>query len=228
MRRSRERIKEGDKSAKKTLYFVLKNLAKLMAPFAPFSAEDIWLRLKNVDDAESVHLAEWPKISKSIFDIFGHGDKKVLEDMQKVREGVSILLKERQQNNIPVRQPLAQATGPSFPDTYVEILKDELNVKGYKVTDSFGLDTNITSELKLEGNYRELARALQDMRKKMELKPSDVISITFETNEAGKKLVQKFEADMKKNIVVSKIEFSENGGEEVKIDDLIFKVKIAK
>jgi len=61
LRRSRDRIKEGDKEAKATLYFVLKNLSKIMAPFAPLSAEDIWLKLKNESDKESVHLESWPK-----------------------------------------------------------------------------------------------------------------------------------------------------------------------
>ncbi|MEJ0001613.1 MAG: class I tRNA ligase family protein [bacterium] len=56
----RERIKEGDVEAKQTLYFVLKNLAKLMAPLAPFSAEDIWTRLRTETDVESVHLTDWP------------------------------------------------------------------------------------------------------------------------------------------------------------------------
>jgi len=71
-------------------------------------------------------------------------------------------------------------------------------------------------------------RALQDIRKKMRLTPSDVVSITFETNEEGKKLIEKFEVDMKKTVLVSKIEFGRNTGEEVKIDNLVFKVKISK
>jgi len=53
----------------------LKNLAKIMAPFAPFSADDIWLKLKNNTDLESVHLADWPKLEKV--------DKKVIEEMEK-------------------------------------------------------------------------------------------------------------------------------------------------
>src|SRR3989338_4919766 len=67
LRRSRERIKEGEKDAKRTLYYVLKTLAKLMAPFAPFTAEDIWIKLRNENDRESVHLTEWPKKSKKLF-----------------------------------------------------------------------------------------------------------------------------------------------------------------
>ena len=61
LRRSRERIKEGEVEAKQTLYFVLKSLAKIMAPFAPLSAEDIWLKLRNITEEESVHLERWPE-----------------------------------------------------------------------------------------------------------------------------------------------------------------------
>ena len=74
LRRSRERIKDesskpasaqGLGEARATLYFVLKTLAKIIAPFAPFAAEDIWLRLKNDPrnggarkDAEKVHFVK--------------------------------------------------------------------------------------------------------------------------------------------------------------------------
>jgi hypothetical protein len=66
------------------------------------------------------------------------------------------------------------------------------------------------------------------MRKKMGLTPSDVVVITFETNEEGKKLIQKFEADMKKTVLISKIDFKNNDGQEIKIDKFNFKVKIGK
>jgi RecA-family ATPase len=71
-------------------------------------------------------------------------------------------------------------------------------------------------------------RALQDMRKKTGLTPSDVVNIVFETNETGRNLIQKFEKDVKKTVLVSKIEFGKNDGSEIKIDDLFFKVKIEK
>ena len=70
-------------------------------------------------------------------------------------------------------------------------------------------------------------RGLQDMRKKMGLTPSDVVTISFETNDEGKKLIQKFENDMKKTVLASKIEFRENDGEEETTDELVFKVTIA-
>lgn len=227
LRRSRERLKDGNIEAKQTLYYVLKTLSKLLAPFAPFTAEDIWLCLKTESDMKSVHLAEWPKVSRTVLDILS-GSRKVLENMKTTREIVSAILKERQQKSLPVRQPLAQATGPSVLNMYAEIIKEEVNIRDYKGTGVFTLDTNITRELKEEGDYRELVRALQDMRKKMGLTPSNVVALLFEANEEGKKLIQKFEADMKKTVLVSKIEFGQNDGEEIKIDKLLFKVKIEK
>ena len=236
LRRSRDRIKNKDQEAKETLYFVLKTLAKVLAPFAPFAAEDIWLKLRNEDDIESVHLAEWPKMSKTVFDIFGQGNKKVLNNMQLVREIVSLGLKERQKTGIPVRQPLAslklKVESKKLASKYNSLISDELNVKEI-IFDNFienevELDTTITPELKQEGDYRELLRALQDMRKKFGFTPSDVVKLFFETNDEGEKLIQKFENEIKKTVLVSQIEFRENGGEEIKINDFVFKIKVEK
>ncbi|HEY4493919.1 MAG TPA: class I tRNA ligase family protein [Candidatus Paceibacterota bacterium] len=180
LRRSRERIKEGDSEAKQTLYFVLKTLSKLIAPFAPFTAEDIWLKLKNEKDEKSVHLALWPAFKKKGFFGFFGRKSTVIGDMAKVRDSVSTLLKERQEKNIPVRQPILSATGPAFAPEYVEILKEELNVKNYGATGTFSLDTNMTPALKAEGEYREFMRELQDMRKKLGLNPGDKMPLSIE------------------------------------------------
>ncbi|MBU1728040.1 class I tRNA ligase family protein [Patescibacteria group bacterium] len=226
LRRSRERIKNGEKDAKQTLYYVLKNLAKTMAPLAPFTAEDVWLKLKNKDDKESVNLEEWP-VSNEV-------DPKILEKMGEVRKIVSLGLEARQKAGIKVRQPLSKIEVKNYKLSaeYSELIKDELNVKeiseNSKIDGEVLLDAKITETLKEEGDYRELVRAVQDMRKKAGLTPSDVVSFVVETNDEGKKLIQKFEGDMKKTVLAEKIEFNENGGDEVKIDDLIFKIKLEK
>ena len=226
LRRSRDRIKDGDKDAKATLYFVLKTLATLMAPFAPFAGEDIWLKLKNENDLESVHLVKWPEI----IDV----DTKVLEEMQTVREIVSLGLEARQKAKIQVRQPLAklEIKNYSLRAEYSELIKDELNVKevmeNQNLDGDISLDIEITPELKQEGNYREFVRGVQDMRKKIGLTPSDVVTLTIETNNAGEELIQKFEADLKKVLLASKIEFSNNTGEEIKVGELVFKMQIEK
>ncbi|MEK7088710.1 MAG: DUF5915 domain-containing protein, partial [Patescibacteria group bacterium] len=68
----------------------------------------------------------------------------------------------------------------------------------------------------------------QDMRKKLGLTPKDIISLAIETNDVGKELIQKFEPNLLKVILASKIKFKENDGEEIKIDKLVFKIKIEK
>ncbi len=230
LRRSRERIKDGDTDTKKVMYVVLKTVAKVIAPFTPFVAEDVWLKLRQQGDPESVHLASWAEV--------GGINMEVMEEMESARSIVSMFLKERQVKNIPVRQPLSSVSvviQKALPQAYIEIIKDELNVKtlNFKEDDvanaiSVEGDFNITAELKEEGSYRELVRGLQDMRKKLGLTPSDVVTLTFKTDQHGENLVNKFESDVKKTVQVSSIDFAENDGEEIKVDQLVFKVKIDK
>ncbi|MEX2052209.1 MAG: class I tRNA ligase family protein, partial [Candidatus Paceibacterota bacterium] len=227
LRRSRERIKEGDKDAKQTLYFVLRTLAKLLAPFAPFAAEDIWRKLRSEDDKESVHLESWPVAERGWFS-FGKTD--VIKQMQEVREIVTLGLEARQKAGIRVRQPLAKLEVKNFSlkSEYVELIKDEINVKELRNNNNLEnevmLDTEITEDLKREGDYRELVRGVQDMRKSLGLTPSDPVNIYFDTDEAGRKLVEKFESEMRKTVLAQKIEFGSSGGEEVKIGELEFKI----
>ncbi len=224
VRRSRDRMKDGDAEAKQTLYHVLKTVAKLMAPFAPFAAEDIWQKLKNATDEASVHVAAWPTSVT--------GDIQVLDDMRDARAYVTLGLEARQKAKLPVRQPLASiAIGGGLLDAaYSEILKDELNVKVVSFTEgtekTIQLDTTITPELKREGEFRELVRAIQDMRKKAGLTPSDAISLVLAPS--AQAVVAGFEDDLKKTVLATEIVFAENSGTEVSIGDIVFAVALQK
>lgn len=222
LRRSRERIKEGDRDAKQTLYFVLKNVAKLLAPLAPFSAEDIWLKLRSDKDEESIHLTKWPEV--------GGLDEDLLKKMEELRYYVATGHMLRQKSSIPVRQPLSEFFVPVVhSEEFLEILRDELNVKSIaKGNDIMHFNIEITPELKEEGNYRELVRAVQDMRKQMNLVPSDVVSISLETNDEGQELVEKFMDEFKKVVGAKEVKFEKNEGAEVKIDELVFVVTLSK
>ena len=228
LRRSRDIMKDGDVEAKSTIYFVLKTLVKIMAPFTPFIAEDVWQRLKLEDDVLSVHLADWPKgevLSNS---------SQAIEEMQKVRNIVTLGLEARQKAGIKVRQPLnrLQVVGDSLKDEYIEILKDELNIKNIEFIKgeslSVELDTNITPELKQEGDYRELLRAVQDLRKAEGLSPSDIVTLLVTTDENGQKIVNEFKTDFMKTAGLKDITIEDNSGLEVKIGELIFKIQIQK
>ncbi|HRH30723.1 MAG TPA: class I tRNA ligase family protein [Candidatus Paceibacterota bacterium] len=233
LRRSRDRIKEGDVEAKQTLYFVLKNVSKILAPFAPFTAEDIWQKLKNEEDEESIHLASWPEFEsrgffQNIFD--GNKESKVIEEMESVREIVTKALQLRQKANIKVRQPLSKLRIKNYElgIEYTEIIKDEINVKDIveekDIIDDIELDIEMTEELKLEGDYREFLRGIQDMRKKSGLMPNDKINLDI--SDEAEKLIKPFLEDFKKTAGVSSLEFKDTEGEEIKVNDQVFKVKI--
>ena len=227
LRRSRQRLKDGDNEAKATLFFVLKTLTKVMAPFAPFAAEDIWLKLRNENDAKSVHLENWPKTGK-------YNNPNIKKNMEETRKIVTLGLEARQKAKIQVRQPLSMLEVKNFSlnEEYIELIKDEINVKevieNKNIESEVSLDTKITLELKAEGDYRELVRALQDMRKSIQLTPRDLVTFIFDTDDMVRELIGKFEAEMKKTVLASKIEFKANDGVEIKIGKFSMKVKIEK
>ncbi|MEK7136206.1 MAG: class I tRNA ligase family protein, partial [Patescibacteria group bacterium] len=158
IRRSRDRFKNGGEDAliaEATTRFVLLEISKLMAPFAPFFAEDIFKKLKTESDSESVHLAEWSKWQVD-FDI-----EKTIKNMDQVREIVSLALEARSKAGVKVRQPLALLTIKELVDKDLwSIIKDEVNVKKIKhnseLAEKIFLDTNLTEDLKEEGKARDL------------------------------------------------------------------------
>lgn len=204
LRRSRERLKQNLSSELQmislddtrtdkemclsTLRFVLKNLALLIAPVMPFYAEYLFQSVQEEADAESVHLMAWPK--------GGDVDAVVLGKMGIVREFVTLALEARTKANIKVRQPLpALYTNMQLEDEYAGIVANEINVKAVtfdaSLQERIRLDTEITPELKQEGNVRELIRAIQDARKEMGLTPDDTISVVL--TDAGMDLIAPFE-----------------------------------
>ena len=112
VRRSRDRVgptaENGDdkNACHQTLYEVLVTLMKLLAPFTPFLAEEIYKNLTDDPPAgeagESVHLADWPKFDENLI------DKKLEEEMKVARETVELAHAKRKEEMIKVRQPLRQ------------------------------------------------------------------------------------------------------------------------
>ena len=113
------------------------------------------------------------------------------------------------------------------------MIKDEVNIKEVVFDGAIEIEveinTEITPELKKEGNYRDLLRAIQDVRKKEGLNPSDEISLTIEVDKEGKDLIIQFENDLKKTVQAREVNFdSVSDGHEIKIDNLKFKIKVKK
>ncbi len=187
LRRSRERIKEGDVDAKQTLYFVLKRVSKLLAPFAPFVAEDLYQKLRHEEDPESVHLSDWPIDDTQLTTDNERQTENVIEKMNEVRRLVTLALEARQKANIKIRQPLSLLTVPTdLNEKYLEIIKDELNVKKVIVDASSTdvvLNTELTPLLLEEGEMREIVRSIQDLRKENGMKPGEKMEYTVPENQ---------------------------------------------
>lgn len=186
VRRSRRRFWKSEDDQDKleaysTLYYVLIYLAKILAPFAPFLAEELYQKMTgagvvNSEIPESVHLLDWPEA--------GLIDEVVLTQMAKTREVITAGLAERMKKTeteaqIKVRQPLAKLVyaGERLDDFYEQIIMEEVNVKAVEHGEALMLDKTLTPELLEEGKIRELIRFVQAARKKAELNVDDRIKL---------------------------------------------------
>ncbi len=202
LRRSRERFKGDDMTDRGSVLMVtahvLREFAKLLAPVMPFIAEDVYLRASG--EKESVHLEEWPHFKG---ERTWYGARKsapsILEEMAEVRRIVSLGLEARSREGVKVRQPLVaiavKDTTLMGKDELVNLITDELNVKHVifdaDLAEEVKLDTDITPELKEEGQVREYIRMIQDLRKSENLNPKDEIALEITIDEEGKALIEK-------------------------------------
>ena len=141
VRRSRRRFWKSESDADKlsaytTLYQCLVTLSKLLAPFTPFLAEELYQNLVCSvfpEAPNSVHLTDFPVADK------GNIDQRLAADTRLVMKVSSLGRAARSQAGIKVRQPLARVVvSVSSPDeeARLERLKpqilEELNVKDLK------------------------------------------------------------------------------------------------
>lgn len=221
VRRSRDRYKGDDQSDKVnalgTTLFVLKETAKIIAPFVPFVAEELWQELKHEKNQESVHLEQWSE-----------GYTKNDESIQKMmlcRNIISEGLQLRSIAGIKVRQPLHSFTSEILPESgsgYDELIKDELNVKNLIKGITMEIDTTITPELQAEGMARELLRSIQNLRKEKSLEPHERIQIIIHTDEEGKSIVNTFNDEIRRVANIDGITFAQTEGTEYQVEHLRF------
>ncbi len=176
VRRSRDRIKDGDQIAIQTLGFVLRESAKVMAPFMPFIAEQVYRTIGG--PLESVHLETWPEVDETIH------NKELIADMERVMVIVERGLAARAAAGVKVRQPLrAYVTNvaQSLDAGLQDVVCDELNIKVLKFGDAESLDTALDNALRLEGQAREIVRQVNQLRKELGLTIHDRIALYHES-----------------------------------------------
>jgi isoleucyl-tRNA synthetase len=210
VRRSRRRFWKSESDADKlaahqTLYTCLVTVAKLLAPFTPFVAEEMYQNLVCSwfpEEPESIHLARWPQADMSLV------DEQLMEDTRLVMRIASLGRNARSKAGIKVRQPLQRVlVKPRYPaesqalERLASQILDELNAKeltlvgeeadlqredtalategGYAIA----LVTTITPALADEGLARELVHRLQTMRKNASFDIADRIVTYYQGSE---------------------------------------------
>ncbi len=142
VRRSRRRFWKSEADVDKkagytTLYTCLTTIVKLLAPFLPFLAEELYqnlVRSVKPNAPESVHHNDWPLADMSLI------DEKLMADMDLTIKICSLGRSARNKAGIKLRQPLQEARVVAEKamlerlQEFTELIKDELNVKELALT----------------------------------------------------------------------------------------------
>jgi isoleucyl-tRNA synthetase len=184
VRRSRDRVaiyneNEKDKEAcLLTLWHVLSEYSKLLAPFNPYISEEMYV---NLTGGESVHLSDFPSFDKELI------DEKLQEQMQKARKIAEALHALRKAREVKVRIPIREAkySGPSvISDEVLKVVKEEINV--YELSYDKKLQDYVveaaTNDENLDLNFglaRDIVRKIQEQRKNLGTSPDQKVNVTL-------------------------------------------------
>ncbi len=188
IRRSRDRfwgseMTKDKVTAYQTLHEVLVTLSRLLAPFIPFIAEDLY---GNLGGEGSVHLTDYPQANEAAIDL------TLEEEMEKVLNIVELARAVRNETAIKTRQPLSELIVSMDTDRslgqYEDIIKEEINVKSvrYEQSDSGFVNLSLKLNLKVAGPlYGKNVGAIQNYLKQLSAEEVKAIvlneSVNFES-----------------------------------------------
>lgn len=156
IRRNRRRfwkseLDEDKKSVYSTTYEVLVGITKMIAPFVPFLAEELYTKLTG---GESVHLEMYPEYNEDLI------LNDIEEKMDLVRDLVGLGRASRETVRIKVRQPLNEVVIDGKYQEKIEdlvpLIKEELNVKNVV----FESDLSQFMNFSLKPNFKEVGKLL--------------------------------------------------------------------
>jgi len=202
---------------------VSETLLKLLAPFCPFLAEEIYQDLVKPLNKEklSIHMENWPKVEKKLI------NKKLEENMEVVKEIVEACQAARQKINLKLRWPVKrifvitknkkaiQAT-----KQLKEILLGMCNSKLVDVVEkvpegefsevdfSYGkvlVDKKLDDKLMEEALVRELVREIQSLRKQNGFYINQRISLTLNSDKITNSILKNYEKIIMKEVGADKL-----------------------
>ncbi|TSC70598.1 MAG: isoleucyl-tRNA synthetase, partial [Parcubacteria group bacterium Gr01-1014_70] len=230
---SRDRFKEDStrhEFARGTLWYVLSNIAKMIAPLVPFLAEEVHSRVKYPNTKESVHLEDWPVLDAHIKTF-----QETAKDAAEIPRIVEWILAERNSAGIPVRQPLRLAKVMYLPknETCREVIGQRVNVEHIEEDASLDaarpawIDPEITPDLREKGMVREFTRGVQEARKKAGLKPQDHITLQVSVGDVPRDFFERYKDEIARAVHADSLVFGEEPGEhEIALSDQKISVSI--
>jgi isoleucyl-tRNA synthetase len=219
IRRSRRRFWKSENDSDKqaaytTLYRCLVALARLLAPFTPYMAEELYQNLvRSVDKnaPQSVHLTDYPEADLNLI------DEDLAADTRLAMTVSSLGRSARAKANLKVRQPLARvvvrartSAEKAGLERMASQVLEELNVKRVEVVESASpeehaewpvaeegglmvmIDSDITPELADEGLARERVHRLQFMRRSAGFDIADHIETYYQGEASIQRVMEAF------------------------------------
>lgn len=211
VRRVRDRISKNEDQkdrdqALQTLWIVLTEYSKALAPFTPFISDEIFTNLTNL---KSVHLQDWPNINTDWI------DKKLEDQMKEGIEVASVIQMRRKLNNIPVAIPLKKISYTGLHELnnqIVTIVQEETNVDRLAYIgsadnfSSFGQSkalekeyTDLSNRNEKAGRARKIIRKIQQERKNLGVSLNAKVDVILE------EWPKEFEEEIKKKALVGSI-----------------------
>lgn len=253
MKIAKKRINEGinSESVHHVLYDVLFTLSKLIAPFAPYTAEYMYQKFfRKYGELESVHMLDWPAKREYEF------DPVLVDEFDYADKIISAIGTARNNAKVKMRWPLNSVAVVSknavVENTVLKlsrIIEGLTNVKKVEFAASeqdvdYGefakvnadenltiiLDTHINQELYGEGIRNEFIRRIQAMRKEAGLVESDRIDVQFSANDEIASIIEKHLPYISNQVraMTIKREREIDGGKEWRIDKNNIVIKILK
>ncbi|MEM7821352.1 MAG: isoleucine--tRNA ligase [Candidatus Aenigmatarchaeota archaeon] len=206
------------KAAFFTLFYVAENLARLLSPFVPFFAEQVFQDIiKPIKKKpESIHLCGWPRPNNKLI------NKKIEEQMDLIREIFEACSEARQKAKIKLRWPIKEMIITSkekrvlgAAKKFKEVLLNICNAKTISITPkkpvgefseaAFSLGkvlvcSKIDEKLLEEALIREIVRKVQEMRKKYGFKVRESISLTLSSDDRTNKILEKHKSKIKMEV----------------------------
>ena len=182
-------------SAYQTLYICLDTLSRLIAPIAPFYADQLFRDLNAVtgkDKSQSVHLAKYPEVEESWI------DSELEAAMEAAMKVTSMGLSIRKKVKIPVIQALQSIAVPDTDPVFssrIERMKDiitkEVNVKELQLMDGAMLVKNVKCNFRVMGKkfgkmMKSVSQAVAEMSQEQiaQLEAEGKVALMAEGQEA--------------------------------------------